>query len=404
MRVNATEILIVGGGPVGCALALALRQAGRAVTVLERHTRHANGATGVDDANTANHATDAAALSVRPIALSHASRLILERLDVWQTIPVTAIEQVHVSQQGAPGRTLLDATDADVPALGYVADYAALGGALAAHARAENIQWLDGADARHVEPTADDVAVHFVHGGRDERVHARCVVHAEGTRSTHSTDGMMRVKTHGQEGIVALIETQPAAGHRAFERFTPQGPLALLPAAGRYAAVWSMGAARARSLAAAPDPVFLDALAETIGGRLGTLRSAGPRSVQPLALRVRRSRIGVRQVYIGNAAQTLHPVAGQGLNLGLRDAWDLAEHWVRAADPGAAGSLTEFATLRQFDARITVGVTEMLLRAFGGTHPLLQAGRGIALTALDLHPPLRRFFARRMIFGPSAIP
>jgi 2-octaprenyl-6-methoxyphenol hydroxylase len=408
--VNATEILIIGGGPVGCALALALRQAGRAVTVLERQPRHANGAKGVDDANNANHAADAAALSVRPIALSHASRLILERLDVWQTIPVTAIEQVHVSQQGAPGRTLLDATDADVPALGYVADYAALGGALAAHARAANIPWLDGADAQHVEPTADDVTVHFVRGGLDERVHARCVVHAEGTRSTHGTDGTdgtdgtMRVKTYGQEGIVALIETRPAAGHRAFERFTPQGPLALLPAAGRYAAVWSMGAARARSLAAAPDQAFLDALAETIGGRLGTLRSAGPRSIQPLALRVRPSRIGVRQVYIGNAAQTLHPVAGQGLNLGLRDAWDLAEHWVRAADPGAAGSLTEFATLRQFDARVTVGVTEMLLRAFGGTHPLLRAGRGIALTALDLHPPLRRFFARRMIFGPSAIP
>ena len=231
---DATEILIVGGGPVGCALALALQRAGRAVTVLERHARAENKVNGTDHA---------APIGFRPIALSHASRLILERLDVWAAIPVTAIEQVHVSQQGAPGRTLLDATDADVPALGYVAAYAALADALAVRARAANITWLDGAEAQHVEPTADGTAVHFLRDGRDARLDARCVVHAEGRSSA------TRVKTYGQEGIVALIETEPGARHCAFERFTPEGPLALLPAAGCYAAVWSMRAARARSLA-----------------------------------------------------------------------------------------------------------------------------------------------------------
>lgn len=396
---DATDILIVGGGPVGCALALALRRAGVAVTVLERHARD------VDRVNNdADPADRVAAIGFRPIALSHASRLILERLDVWSAIPVTAIEQVHVSQQGAPGRTVLDATDADVPALGYVAEYAALARALAARAAAADIAWLDGTEAQHVEPTADGAAVHFVRDGRDARLVARCVVHAEGTSSAHGTGDTMRVKTYGQEGIVALIETVPGARHRAFERFTPEGPLALLPAAGRYAAVWSLRAARARSLAAAPEQAFLEALGQTIGRRLGALRAAGPRSIQPLALRVRPSRIGARQVYIGNAAQTLHPVAGQGLNLGLRDAWDLAEHWASAADPGAARTLSAYAALRRFDARATVGVTDALLRTFGSAHPLLRAGRGIAMTALDVLPPLRRFVARRMIFGPSAIP
>ncbi len=391
---DATEILIVGGGPVGCALALALQRAGRAVTVLERHAR------AVNRVNNVNGTDHVAPIGFRPIALSHASRLILERLDVWAAIPVTAIEQVHVSQQGAPGRTLLDATDADVPALGYVAEYAALARALAARAAAANIPWLDGAEAQHVAPTADGAAVHFVRDGRDARLVARCVVHAEGSSSA------TRVKTYGQEGIVALIETEPGARHCAFERFTPEGPLALLPAAGRYAAVWSLRAERARLLAAAPEQAFLEALGQTIGRRLGALRAAGPRSIQPLALRVRPSRIGARQVYIGNAAQTLHPVAGQGLNLGLRDAWDLAEHWARAVDPdpGAAGTLSAYAVLRRFDARATVGVTDALLRTFGGANPLLRAGRGIAMTALDVLPPLRRFFARRMIFGPSAIP
>ncbi|KPK04552.1 MAG: hypothetical protein AMJ64_13325, partial [Betaproteobacteria bacterium SG8_39] len=340
----------------------------------------------------------AAAGAFRPIALSHASRLILERLDAWAALNVTPIEQVHVSQRGAPGRTLLNAADAGVPALGYVVDYGALHDALAERVRAAGIDWLDGAEAQRVEPSSDAATVHVLRAGAASALTADCVVHAEGTGEG------MRERSYGQAGIVTLIETQPGAAQRAYERFTPEGPLALLPHAGRYAVVWSLHAERARQLAAAPEDEFLDALALTIGRRIGTLRAASSRALQPLALRLRPSRIGLRQVYIGNAAQTLHPVAGQGLNLGLRDAWDLAELWRRSADPGAPDTLAAFAALRRFDQRATVGVTDALLRAFGGTQPLLRAGRCMALTALDLLPPARTFFARRMIFGPSAIP
>lgn len=379
-----TEIVIVGGGPVGCTLALALQRAGHGVVLLERRALEPGPSSGAN--------------AFRPIALSYASRLILERVGAWASIPVTAIEQVHVSQLGAPGRTLLRAADAGLPALGYVADYAALGDALAARCHAAGIDWIDRAQAEQVEPSVDAVSLRCLRDGHAQTLVGRCIVHAEGTGEG------MRLRSYGQMGIVTRIETQPPASHCAYERFTSEGPLALLPQAGGYAVVWSLSEARAEALADASDAAFLDALARTIGRRIGTLRALGPRSVHPLALRTRASRVGPRQVYVGNAAQTLHPVAGQGLNLGLRDAWDLAVHWQHAADPGAAHTLGAFAARRRWDVRATVSVTDALLRAFGNSHPLMRAGRCIGMTALDLLPPLRRFFARRMIFGPSAIP
>jgi 2-octaprenyl-6-methoxyphenol hydroxylase len=382
--VTQAEILIVGAGPVGCTLALALQQAGHRATLLERRALEAERTPGAD--------------ALRPIALSYASRLILERVGAWASFPVTAIEQVHVSQLGAPGRTLLRAVDAGLPALGYVAEYGALSQALSAKCRAAGIDCLDRAQAGPVEPAGDTVTLRCLRDGDELELTGRCVVHAEGTGEG------MRLRSYGQAGIVTRVETQPPARHCAYERFTPEGPLALLPQAGAYAVVWSLRQARAEVLVEAPESEFLDALAATIGRRLGRLRALGPRALHPLALRLRPSRIGPRQAYVGNAAQTLHPVAGQGLNLGLRDAWDLAEHWRHAADPGAADTLAAFAALRRLDARATVGMTDALLRAFGSAHPLMRAGRCMAMTALDLLPPARRFFARRMIFGPSAIP
>jgi 2-octaprenyl-6-methoxyphenol hydroxylase len=126
--------------------------------------------------------------------------------------------------------------------------------------------------------------------------------------------------------------------------------------------------------------------------------------VQPLSLRVRNARVGAREVYIGNAAQSLHPVAGQGLNLGLRDAWDLARIWHGAADPGDAALLGGYAARRRLDAAATIRVTDFLAGAFTGSSRLALGARGAALTALDLFPPARRFFARRMIYGTSALP
>jgi 2-octaprenyl-6-methoxyphenol hydroxylase len=346
----SVDVLIRGSGPVGCTLALALRGKGMRVALL-------------GSASPGNS-------SFRPIALSYASRLILERVGAWPA-GATPIETIHVSQRGGFGRARFEAPDAGVPALGYVVEYARL--------------------ASELREKAREFAV-------TSEVEARCVVHAEGSAS----DALE--KRYAQDALVARVRAEPAASTAAFERFTAEGPLALLPLEGAYAVVWSMRPERARELAAAPAEEFLEALTSAAGSRPGRPLSVEARAVQPLSLRVRNARVGAREVYIGNAAQSLHPVAGQGLNLGLRDAWDLARIWHGAADPGDAALLGRYAARRRLDAAATIRVTDFLAGAFTGSSRLALGARGAALTALDLFPPARRFFARRMIYGTSALP
>lgn len=349
MPAAEADVFVRGAGPVGCAAALALRDAGLRVALLD---------------------AQAAAPGFRPIALSQASRLILERLGVWQGLQATPIESIEVSQAGGFGRTRFDAADAGVPALGYVTNYGVL---------TEKLRFL-----------AQELFT-------SESIPARCTVHAEGIADAEE-------KRYGQHALVGLVHAEPPARGTAFERFTAEGPLALLPFAGRHAVVWTLPPQRAQHLAACPEKEFLTALAAAAGRRAGSPVKAEMRAVQPLVLRVRRARISPRAVYIGNAAQTLHPVAGQGLNLGLRDAWDLAQALRGAADPGNAAVLQAYAASRRLDVAATIRVTDFLARGFLGSSRVARAARGAALTALDLLPAPRRFFARRMMFGPSALP
>jgi 2-octaprenyl-6-methoxyphenol hydroxylase len=231
-----------------------------------------------------------------------------------------------------------------------------------------------------------------------EEMPARCVVHAEGTALE------AREKRYPQDALVATVLTAPASGTSAFERFTPEGPLALLPLAGRYALIWSCRPEGAAALAQCPEEIFLRKLAAAAGRRPGRPVEVRARALLPLSQRVHPARVGHRAVYIGNAAQTLHPVAGQGLNLGLRDAWDLSRVFIESADPGEERALARYAARRSLDAQAAIRVTDALARAFVGTNPLARAVRGFALTALDVVPGPRRFFARRMIYGPSALP
>ena len=351
MRADGSlDVLIRGAGPVGCAAALALRDTGLSVAVSGRPP---------------------AGNSFRPVALSYSSRLILERLGAWPRIAATPIETVLVSQAGGFGRTRLDAADAGVPALGYVTDYEALLQVLLEEAR----------DLMAADPGP-----------------ARCTVHAEGWA------GDADEKRYAQHALVALVKTDPPSGGTAYERFTPEGPLALLPLAGRHALIWSTRPERARALVVAPTGEFLAQLAAAAGSAPGVPLDAEALAVQPLILRVRGTRIAERAVYIGNAAQTLHPVAGQGLNLGLRDAWDLAQVLRGASDPGESAVLERYAALRRLDAGAAVRATDLFASAFLGSSRLARAARGAALTALDVFPAPRRFFARRMIFGNSGLP
>jgi len=344
------DILVHGAGPVGCVAALALRAAGLKVAL---------------------RGDAPAARAFRPIALSYASRLILERLGAWPDIDATPIETIRVSQAGGFGRTRLDAADAGVPALGYVTGYAALAGSLLQRAR---------------ELMAE------------KDLPARCVVHAEGWPEDADE------RPYHQHALVAQIRTDAPARATAYERFTPEGPLALLPLGERYALIWSMRPERARALADAGRGELLAALAGALPAAAGVPLEVEQPAVQPLLLRVRATRVAERAVFVGNAAQTLHPVAGQGLNLGLRDAWDLAQVLRGEYDPGEAATLARYAALRRIDACATVRATDLMASAFLGTGRLARAARGAALTALDIFPAPRRFFARRMIFGNSALP
>jgi 2-octaprenyl-6-methoxyphenol hydroxylase len=349
----AAAIAIRGAGPVGCALALLLHREGAPVVLVGERK--------------------APAASFRPIALSHASRLILERAQAWNALAATPIERIHVSQQGGFGRTVLQAADAGVPALGYVVDYATLLGTLQERIAAAGV-------------------------ALEAREEPALTVHAEGAASDAEE------KDYRQTALMALVTPRPAAAHTAWERFTSEGPLALLPLRGRLCVVWGMRPERADALRDAPEAAFLAALDAAIGRRAGEFVACSERQCAPLTLRVRRSRVAGREAYIGNAAQTLHPVAGQGLNLGLRDAWDLAQVLHDAADPGAPDLLRRFASMRRVDAAATVRITDFLAGAFLGNDPLGTLMRGFGLTALDICLPARRFFARRMIYGASALP
>ena len=236
-------------------------------------------------------------------------------------------------------------------------------------------------------------------------VPARLLVLADGGRAA-GDDLVMR--DYGQTAIVAQVRTEIAHRGIAWERFTADGPLALLPFAdGKLALVWTVSAARAPGLLEASGERFLAALAARFGARLGRFDDAGPRSSFPLRLWYRRSNTpGPRVVAIGNAAQTLHPVAGQGLNLGLRDAAELAS-LVARCDRSAVGEapfLAAFRAARRVDRLAAIGVTDFLVNVFSNASPLFRAARGAGLVALDLVPPARRLFARRMMLGARGLP
>ena len=383
------DVLIAGGGPVGAAAACSLRASGVEVLLVE--------------------AAPALGGGFRPIALSHGSRLVLESIGVFGAIRATPIETIHVSQAGGFGRTLIRREELGVPALGYVLDAGPLASALADAAAPARVSgrvtaWRADGDSVRVTVNTIDMAGDISSGVARE-VAARLLVLADGGRAA-GDDLVMR--DYGQTAIVAQVRTEIAHRGIAWERFTADGPLALLPFAdGKLALVWTVPAARAPSLLEASGERFLAALAARFGARLGRFDDAGPRSSFPLRLWYRRSNTpGPRVVAIGNAAQTLHPVAGQGLTLRLRDAAELASLVARSdrAAVGEAPFLAAFRAARRVDRLAAIGVTDFLVNVFSSASPLFRAARGAGLVALDLVPPARRLFARRMMLGARGLP
>ena len=381
------DLLIAGGGPVGGALALALKESGLKLAVLE------------------TRAPDAAPADSRPLALSHGTRLILERLGVWQALgPVTPIASIHVSQRGGFGRVVLDAAKMRLPALGYVLDYSRLAVAVAERLRGGWCDYLTGTAVSGCRAQADAAAVDLDTGGCTRCSTARLVVIADGGMQAGVDE--IRTVDYRQTAVTARVASTAMQEHVAYERFTPEGPLALLPAGGKLALIWTTGPEHAQELCAAPEAAFLAELQQAFGERLGRFTVAAQRASFPLVLKIARQIAGPRTVRIGNAAQTLHPVAGQGLNLGLRDAWELAIEVQRSPleDIGAAGFLGRYAARRRLDRGGGIWFTHSLVRIFSRDLASLRWARGVGLAALAAVPSAQEFLARRMTFGARSWP
>ena len=374
-----TDIAIIGGGPVGAALALALRHSALRITVLEARAEPGG--------------------EVRPMALSHGSRLLLQRLGVWQTLRTpTPIRDIHVSQRGGLGRVTMSGADLGLAELGYVIDYNDLFKALSDVVRASHGDYREGARATALTREDDVQRIHYTQDGSAATLTAQWIVVADGGELEGLTPPTTR--DYAQQALTARVSMALPHNFVAYERFTQDGPLALLPYENDCSLVWMHTPARVAELMQADDSTFLAARRETFGARLGEFTRVTRRASYPLCLRyTTRDTPGV--ITIGNAAQTLHPVAGQGFNLGLRDAWELAQ----ILNGIAPQALTNNETVRAYRARrridrgAMISATHGLVQLFSNDFLPLQAARGAGMMLLGAIAPLRNFVARRMIFG-----
>lgn len=350
--------------------------------------------------------TEAPSFDERTTALSNGSRRILEGIGVWRRVAAeaAAIEHIHVSDRGAFAFARLSSAEQGVPALGHTLTNRVLGAALdGICAAAPRLELRRPARVTGVEPGGGAVAL-AVEGASAGRVEARLVVAADGAKSlVRSAFGIEATAwDYGQQAIIANVEGDRFHGHVAYERFTPDGPIAVLPMAdGRFTVVWTVATAAAPALLELDDADFLGRLQDAFGWRLGRLRRVGQRQAYPLSLTRSQRQVAPRAAIIGNAAQGLHPIAGQGFNLGLRDVATLAEVIAdelrergAEADPGAPRVLDRYAAWRRSDRRNVIAFTDGLVRLFGNPLLPLRAARGAGMLLFDLFPPAKEGFAR----------
>ena len=381
------DILIQGGGPVGLACAAwCLQKYPEAKLILVDRNP-------LDDA-------DLASADSRGIALSHGSKLLLDTIKAWP-MECADIHRVHVSQAGRFGRALMTREELGQDALGHIIRYRDIHLALRKALRAiqnevnqseSHFSWLHiDQDAEHLE------------------IEAKCIVHAEGGLFKKQ-DWVESGRDYDQSALVGLVEVENAASHQAWERFTSEGPLAVLPS--HYGSnilnlVWCGSPESSQQRLNLSDANFLLALQKEFGSRIGRFLKIQDRRLYALGLNYRKEITQGNEVWIGNAAQTLHPVAGQGLNLGLRDAYLLAETLAEIFSNSEEEqtphhlehALTRYAKSRKADRTTTIGLTDFMARVFTSNLLPIVIGRGLALTALQWLPPVKTALARQMMFG-----
>lgn len=368
---------------MGATLALATAQHGLRVGILEARREVEK----LDD--------------TRTLALSYGSQQHLERLHIWGSVAnSTPLTSIHISQQGAWGRSLLLASEAGVPALGYVLTHHDLQKALNLKLQQKTISVLRGAKVSHLGNTQTHATVDYTMDGMPHTASARLAVIADGGRTLPATI-KREVRSYDQTAIVANVKTSLPHGNRAFERFTSVGPVALLPHQQGYALVLTADPKAVSRLLDLDDSAFLQYLSRHFGGRAGSFTEVSKRLSFNLSLNYAKPKLAERVVLIGNAAQTLHPVAGQGLNLGIRDAVQLSAHIASSmkGDLGGATMLSAYARSRVSDSRAGILFTDGLVRLFSNDYPILSAGRACALSVLDNLPYAKKWFTRKLMYG-----
>jgi 2-octaprenyl-6-methoxyphenol hydroxylase len=391
------SIAICGAGPVGSAFALMLMQRGTPAQDIVLF----------DGKSTLDARQD-----VRSIALSYGSRQLLQNIGAWP-LRCTPIKEIHVSRRGHFGRSLLLAQDYDLPELGYVARYGDIITPLQEKLQSSGIKQIRPLDIQSLEN--HELGIKLI-AANSQSFTANLLVQAEGGQLMANADSAPTTqrRDYQQIALIAHVVTEQGAGTRAFERFTDEGPLALLPQEEGYALVWCAKPDTVIALKNLDDTQFLSALQNAFGHRLGRFITTTPRHSYPLGLQInhaieRAAEHGIKKttppqeklIRIGNAAQTLHPVAGQGLNLGLRDAHKLAQ--VLTEYPNSE-AITQFNEIRTKDRATTIRLTDNLARLFvsepnnkidSSTQNLLGFGLGL----FDTMPVLKQLLAERMMFG-----
>ncbi|MFM1897105.1 MAG: hypothetical protein RLZZ385_2179 [Pseudomonadota bacterium] len=388
-------VVIVGGGMVGASFALALQT----ITPVPLLVVEAGG--GDIDAPVS--------FDARSTAISYGSSLILARLGLWDALTGSAepIRQIHVSDRGHFGTVRMDSASQKVEALGYVVENRVLGTVLHdAIGLSEQIALLRSTRVSSVQPVSQGMVLELETGGRKTMLSADLVVLADGGRSPicRQLGITVDVRDYRQQAIICNVALGRPHGNVAYERFTDSGPMAILPlprlqSEYRGALVWTVGADESADLMAKPEAELLELLQDRFGHRLGSFRRMGQRFSYPLNLTVATEQVRPGLVLLGNAAHTLHPVAGQGFNLALRDAQALAATvgaaLQRGENPGELSVLQRFVDQQQGDQQLTIGFSHYLTQVFTSRRYALVWARKFGLACIDLLPTVKQEFARQ---------
>ena len=383
------DVIIIGGGMVGASLACALSGQGLRLALVEAIESDTRSEAGYDD---------------RAIALAYGTRRIFDGLQLWDSLAsaATPIHQIHVSDRGHFGMVHMDRADEGLPAIGYVVPARAIGQVLAdAITGIKGLDIFCPATVTEVKRTAAAVEVDMSHEGLMTTLSGRLIVAADGADSPlREQFGIGSVVSdYQQTAIVTNITPQLPHNNIAYERFTASGPLALLPMSeGRCAVVWTVASSEAEAVMALDESDFIAELQSRFGYRLGRLERVGRRQAWPLRLVRAKESVRERLALIGNAVHTLHPIAGQGFNLGARDVAVLAEVLVdalhAAEDPGSLAVLQRYADWQQRDHNNVTVFTDGLARMFTLPLPALGVARSAGMLAFDLLPPAKRLLTR----------